>query len=292
MHTHRISRRHTVTVTGSPFRRFRDLSSFSAVARKGWRALASGLLAAAVGSAAYADEAKIRAELPTKMPNLAEIKSVTKTPVKNLYEVVLAGADVVYVTGDSRHILVGNLIDADKGISLTDPLMEEFGKTLFDWLDFSGSFKIVRGNGKRHMAVFEDPNCGYCKRYEKELKTIDDVTVHVFLVPMLGNDSAAKSVNIWCAKDKGKAWLDWMTENIQPPQASKTCDTSALSRNLEFAHNHNIRGVPMTLFSDSTRVGGIISMDRVRKHLKDAEAARKQQQKDSKKSRLNPAADD
>lgn len=282
MLTHRISRRHTVT--GSPFRRFRDLSSFSAVARKGWRALAAGLLAAAVGSAACADEAKIRAELPTKMPNLAEIKSVSKTPVKNLYEVVLgAGADVVYVTGDSRHILVGNLIDADKGISLTEQRMEELSKVSFDRLDLNDSFKIVRGNGKRHMAVFADPNCPFCKRYEKELKAIDDVTVHVFLVPMLSNDSVTKSVNIWCAKDKGKAWLGWMTENVQPPQASKTCDTSVLSRNLEFARDHYIKGVPMTLFSDSTRVGGVISRDRVRKHLKDAEAARKQQQKNSKK---------
>lgn len=246
--------------------------SVSSVAKR-LRAGAIGLLALACGMA-FANETTIRAQLPKKLPDLPSIKSVTVTPVKGLYEVIIGESDVVYVTGDARYILQGDLIDIESKTSLTEQRVEELTKIDFDKLDFENAFKIVRGNGKRHLALFEDPNCGYCKRFEKQLKTIDNVTVHLFLLPILGDDSVVKSANIWCAKDKGKTWLDWMTKGVKPPKVMKKCDTSALMRNVEYARKHRINGTPATIFSDSTRVGGAISMDRVRDYLEAAESAK------------------
>lgn len=238
------------------------------------RAGALGLLTFACGMA-FASEANVRAQLPKKLPDLPAIKSVTATPVKGLYEVVVGESDVLYVTGDARYILQGDLIDVESKTSLTEQRVEELTKVHFDKLDFRNSFKIVRGNGKRQMAVFEDPNCGYCKRFEKQLKTIDNVTVHMFLLPILGEDSVTKSANIWCARDKGKTWLKWMTEDVKPPKVMKKCDTSALMRNVEFARRYRINGTPVTFFTDNARVGGAVSMDRIRNHLEAAEAAAK-----------------
>ena len=90
------------------------------------------------------------------------------------------------------------------------------------------AFKIVRGNGKRKLAVFEDPNCGYCKQFERDLTKVDNVTIHLFLYPVLGPDSVVKSRNIWCAKDKAKAWTDWMVRDVTPDAAAANCDTAAL----------------------------------------------------------------
>ena len=80
-------------------------------------------------------------------------------------------------------------------------------------LPIKDAFTIVRGNGKRKLAVFEDPNCGYCKRFERDLQKVDNVTIHMFLYPILGPDSVEKSKNIWCAKDQAKAWLDHMVRD-------------------------------------------------------------------------------
>ena len=90
----------------------------------------------------------------------------------------------------------------------------------------------MRGDGKRKLAVFEDPNCGYCKRFEADLQKVNNVTIHMFLYPILSKDSTDKSKNIWCAKDKARAWNDWMLRDVQPAAAS--CDAAALTRNVEF----------------------------------------------------------
>jgi len=115
--------------------------------------------------------------------------------------------------------------------------------------------------------VFEDPNCGYCKRFEKDMKTVDNVTVYLFLYPVLGPDSAAKSRDIWCSKDKGKAWGDWMEANAKPATAAASCDVAALQRNVEFGRKYNITGTPTLIFSDGTRAPGAIPAEQVEKQL-------------------------
>jgi len=113
--------------------------------------------------------------------------------------------------------------------------------------------------------VFEDPNCGYCKRFERDLQQVSDVTIHTFLIPILGADSAEKSKNIWCAKDKNKAWLDWMVRDQPPAKAS--CDTSALERNLAYSKKYKITGTPTMFFVDGSRVPGAVSVDQIEKTL-------------------------
>jgi len=130
------------------------------------------------------------------------------------------------------------------------------------------AFTMVRGNGKRRLAVFEDPNCGYCKRFERDLQGVDNVTVYLFLYPILGPDSTEKSRNIWCAKDKAKAWLDWMVRDQSPAKAS--CDSSALTRNTEFGRKHRITGTPTLIFNDGTRVPGAVPAAQVEKQLAEA----------------------
>ncbi|MCZ8284261.1 MAG: DsbC family protein, partial [Bacteroidia bacterium] len=135
----------------------------------------------------------------------------------------------------------------------------------FEKLPVNDAFKIVRGDGKRKLAVFEDPNCGYCKRFERDLTSVDNVTVYLFLYPVLGQDSIVKSRNIWCAKDKVKAWNDWMLRNTTP--AAAECDMAPIKRNREFGQKYNITGTPTLLFSNGTRAPGAISAQEVEKML-------------------------
>ena len=117
-------------------------------------------------------------------------------------------------------------------------------------------FTVVHGSGARKLAVFEDPNCGYCKHFEAELQNVNNVTVYVFLIPILGEDSVAKARDIWCSKDRADAWEGWMIKHQAP--ATGKCDTVAIDRNLAFAQRYRINGTPALFFADGTRVPGAI----------------------------------
>ncbi|MEO5669535.1 MAG: DsbC family protein, partial [Ramlibacter sp.] len=184
-----------------------------------------------------------------------------------IYEIRL-GMDLFYTDAEGNFLIQGSLIDTKAGRNLTEERQEKLMAIDFNALPVKDAFTIVRGNGKRKIAVFEDPNCGYCKRFERDLQKVDNVTVHLFLLPILGPDSFEKSRNIWCAKDKGKAWQDWMVRDQGAAQA--TCDAAALARNVEFGKKYRITGTPTLVFADGTRVPGAIGAPQVEKLLAEA----------------------
>ena len=228
--------------------------------------LAAGLLAATVG--ASAQEATIRKNLAERTPQIGRVDEITKAPVPGLYE-VRVGSELYYTDAEGNFLIVqGQILDTRQRRNLTQERVEKLTAIDFATLPFKDSFTMVRGNGKRKVAVFEDPNCGYCKRFERDLQKVDNVTIYMFLYPILSQDSTDKSRNIWCAKDKTKAWNDWMVRDQTP--ASATCDTAALARNLEFGKKHKITGTPTLIFADGSRVPGAIGAAQVEKFLAEA----------------------
>jgi len=227
------------------------------------------LLALSLGSA-LAQEAAIRKNLTERLPNLPRIDEINKTPMAGLYEVRVNGSDIFYTDTEGNFLIQGNLIDTKARRNLTEERVEKLNAVAFDALPLKDAFTVVHGNGKRKMAVFEDPNCTYCKRFERDMQKVNDVTMYVFLYPILSPDSTEKSKNIWCAKDRGKAWQELMLRD-QPP-ASASCDTSALGRNIELGKKHRITGTPTLIFADGSRVPGAISAQQVEKYLTDAKA--------------------
>ena len=211
-----------------------------------------------------AQEATIRKNLAERLPQLGKIDEVNKTPMSGLFEVRM-GTDVLYTDAEGNFLIQGSLIDTKQQRNLTEERVEKLLAVDFSSLPIKDAFTIVRGNGKRKLAVFEDPNCGYCKRFERDLQKVDNVTIYMFLYPILSSDSTDKSRNIWCAKDKGKAWQDWMVRDVAAPSAS--CDTGALVRNLEFGKKHKITGTPTLIFADGSRVPGAINSQQVEKFL-------------------------
>jgi thiol:disulfide interchange protein DsbC len=228
----------------------------------------AGLLLA---GAAFAQEATIRKNLSERVPQMGKIDEVSRSPMPGLFE-VRVGTELYYTDAEGNFVLHGQMIDTRQKRNLTEERVAKLTAIDFDALPLKDSFTIVRGNGKRKLAVFEDPNCGYCKRFERELQKVDNLTLHVFLYPVLGPDSAVKSRNIWCAKDKVQAWNDWMVREqpITPAASAAGCDATALERNRDFGRKHQITGTPTLVFVDGTRVPGAIPAAQVEKLLADA----------------------
>jgi thiol:disulfide interchange protein DsbC len=218
-----------------------------------------------MASAALPQEAAIRKNLGERIPQLQKIDEVSKSPIKGIYEVRVNGTEIYYTDASANYLIQGSLIDTKQRRNLTEERTDKLTAINFEALPFKDAFTIVRGNGQRKIAVFEDPNCGYCKRFERDLQKVNNVTVYLFLFPILSPDSNEKSKNIWCAKDRAKAWQDWMVRDALP--ASTNCDTAALGRNVEMGHKFKITGTPTLVFADGSRVPGAIDADQVEKHL-------------------------
>ena len=221
-----------------------------------------------VSLTAVAQEAAIRKNLAERLPQLEKIDEVSKSPMSGLYEIRVNGSEIFYTDAEGNFLIQGNLIDTKQRRNLTEERVDKLLAINFDSLPLKDAFTIVRGNGKRKMAAFADPNCGYCKKFERDLVKVDNVTIHMFLYPILGPDSIEKSKNVWCAKDKAKSWNDWMLRDQLP--ATGSCDTAAVARNVELGRKFKITGTPTLVFADGSRVPGAIGSAQVEKHLTDA----------------------
>jgi thiol:disulfide interchange protein DsbC len=167
------------------------------------------LLAAAlacVALTALADEAEVKKAVEAR---LGKVEKIVKAPMAGVWEVTVDG-QIFYADDKGAYLIFGNLLDMKTGKNLT-------AERQFNALPLDLAVKQVRGSGKNVMVTFEDPNCGYCKKLAKDVLTLKDVTVYTFLLPVLGDDSFEKSKAIWCAPDKSKAWVDWMTAKRRRP---------------------------------------------------------------------------
>lgn len=225
-----------------------------------WALAASAFLF--VGSA-HADDASIKKAVEEKLS--AKVDAVTKSSYLGLYEVYAEG-NIFYTDEKVSVIFAGNLIDTKTMQNVTQERLQKLSAIKFSELPLDLAVKTVRGKGTRVFATFEDPNCGYCKRFAKDLQALDDITVYTFLYPILSADSEQKSKQIWCAPDKTKAWLGWMIDGNTPTGDGKcnhpTDKVKALGEKLR------ISGTPTVFFSNGERVGGAIPAAQVDRRLK------------------------
>ena len=191
------------------------------------------------------------------------IDSVTRTPY-GLYEVRI-GSDLLYTDDKVSFVLDGTLIDAATKRNVTRERVEKLLAVNFDELPLDLAIKQVRGNGSRRIALFEDPNCGYCKQLRKSMTGIDNVTVYTFLYPILAPDSTTKSRAVWCSADRAKTWDDWML-NGKTPTGAGTCDTP-IEKVVALGKKLQITGTPTIFFGDNTRVGGAMPPDQLKAKL-------------------------
>jgi len=236
------------------------------------RILALGLsLTLAAAPAVQANEALIRKTIAERIPDFPKIDEVRPTPIPGLFE-VRVGLDIFYADAKGEFLLHdASLIDLKTRRNLTQARIDQLSQISFASLPLKDAIVWKRGSGERKLAVFADPNCGYCKRLERTLQELKDVTVYTFLLPILGADSKDKSRSIWCAKDSSAVWLDWMLRNKQPAAVAGSCDETALQRNRQFADKHRIQGTPAILFEDGTRAPGALDLAAIEERLKRAE---------------------
>jgi|APCry1669189534_1035231.scaffolds.fasta_scaffold12318_2 thiol:disulfide interchange protein DsbC len=205
---------------------------------------------------------KIKAELQKQFGQNIQIKSITPSPIVGIFEVI-ANNSVVYVDAQAKFLIQGSIVDLKNGANITEAREEELHRIAFNTLPLKDAITYVKGDGSRKVAVFADPNCGYCKALEKTFQTMDNLTVYTFLIPILAADSATKSKAIWCSAEPSKTWVNWMVSQTALP--SKTDCATPLERNLDLAKKLGINGTPALFFTDGNRIPGAASKDDIEK---------------------------
>ena len=215
----------------------------------------------ALAAPAWADEQTIRSVVASKLRD-GRILEVRRLDYAGLYEVTVQRRDgyaVVYTDESASVILTGSLIDARTDRNLTEERIRRL--SVIDWnaLPFKWALTAKRGDGRRELAVFSDPNCPYCRRFEADLATLDDITVHIFLYPVIKPESVVQTKAVWCSRDRVKAWNDLMLRRVQPT-AKPDCATPidelvALGRRL------GASGTPTWFLRNGERYSGAMPLD-------------------------------
>lgn len=222
------------------------------------RILLVALLLPALPAMAQGVEDKIKKLLQQRLGEGTQVESVAKTPYNGLYE-VRVGNEIIYTDAEAKYVFIGRILDTETSRDLTQARLDEINRIRFTDLPLDLAVKSVKGTGKRVIAVFEDPNCGYCKRFRKTLADTKDVTVYTFLYPILSDDSRTKVKNVMCSSDKAKAWDDWMVNGKTPVAAPESCNPNAsVDKVVELGKKLKVTGTPTIFFTDGSRIPGAI----------------------------------
>jgi thiol:disulfide interchange protein DsbC len=239
------------------------------------RIITAGLLSLAILplTCGAQDTSKVNAEIVKKAIETkfagVKVEGVLKTAYGGLYEVRTQAGDVIYTDDKVGFVVMGSIIDAQTKENVTDERKRKLSSIKFDTLPLDLAMKQVRGNGKRIVATFEDPNCGYCKQLQHDLADVTDVTIYTFLYPILAADSSEKSKAIWCSPDPVKSWNDWMRNGVLP--AGKTECNAPMDKVVELGAKLRISGTPTMFFANGERMPGAVTRDRFEQMLNDGE---------------------
>lgn len=222
------------------------------------------LLMYLLSSVAHADQASLKKSLDSYFPN-EKIEILNETPFLGLYEVVVGG-QLFYVDERANYFFSGYIFDLNTEKNITEERLREIKDSQrvdINSLPLGLAIKEVKGNGKRKLAIFSDPNCGYCKRLEKELVNVSDVTIYTLLYPIL-NGSKEVAKTIWCSDDRFKAWNNFMLNSIKPTGTDCKTPIDAL---IQIGKKHGFNSTPTMIFADGTVVPGMISAEAIEKKL-------------------------
>jgi thiol:disulfide interchange protein DsbC len=227
------------------------------------------LACALASGAATADDARIRKAVEEKLGGV-KVEGIQKGPL-GLYEVRFRGSSgmrIVYTDENATHIFVGKIYETQSDKDLTEERLRKLNAIRFDSLPLEQAVKIQRGSGKRVIAMFSDPYCPACKTFEKVLQQVDDITVYVFMFPVIRPELADQSKAVWCSSDRAKAWLDIALRG--KPSAAKAGCANPVDKNVELGRTLGVNSTPTLVLANGERITGGLALDDLNEVLESA----------------------
>jgi thiol:disulfide interchange protein DsbC len=220
------------------------------------RFLAMTMMLALGAARAFADEAQIRKVVEAKLGGV-KVEGVQPGPL-GLFEVRFrspaGGMRILYTDANATHIFLGKIYETESDRDLTEERLRKLNAIKFESLPFEQAVKVQRGNGKRVLAMFSDPYCPACRQFEQTLQQVDNITIYVFMFPVIRPELTDQSIAVWCSPDRAKAWLDVALRG-KPPTAKPNCP-NPVEKNLELGHSLGVNSTPTLVLANGERLAG------------------------------------
>lgn len=222
------------------------------------------LFLATSSAVSISDDEKARVNTALTKMNI-QAKTIEQSPIPGLY-LIETPHGVMYVDKTVTYLVSGQITNLQKQVNETEAWTNKKYQVDFKSLPFKSAISVKVGKGERQIALFEDPNCQYCKKLRQTLAEIENITIHVFQYNILSPDSFAKSKNIWCASNRATALNNWMLKGVMPEPAKESCQYSDQEVKA-MAEKYHFRGVPVLVFQDGSRIPGAAGKDAIEKRL-------------------------
>ena len=236
------------------------------------------LLILLAATSVFANEAQIRKAVEPKLGPGAKIDGIQPAPVTGLFEVRIRsgeGVQLIYTDATGAHIILGRIIDSRTDRNLTDERTRKLNAVKFESLPLDQAVKIQRGNGKRVLAMFSDPYCPACRQFERALAQIDDITIYVFMYPVIRPENADHSRAVWCSTDRAKAWLELAAApRPKVPEANASC-ANPIDKVLETGRKLGVNSTPTLFLVNGERLTGGLAADDLKELLDQSATARR-----------------
>jgi len=235
------------------------------------------LMGLLLANAAFANEAQIRKALEPKLGG-AKIEGVQPAPIKGLWEVHVRterGMRLLYTDATGAYVIDGSIHEVRTNRDLTEERLRKLNAIKFESLPLDLAVKVQRGNGKRVLAMFSDPYCPACRQFERSLAQIDDITIYVFMYPVIRPENADHSRAVWCSADRAKAWLE-LAAASQPkvPTTGASCP-NPVDKVVDFGHKLGVNSTPTLILTNGERLSGGLRTEELRELLDQTAAARR-----------------
>jgi thiol:disulfide interchange protein DsbC len=228
-------------------------------------------------ASAFANEAQIRRALEPKLGG-AKIEGVQPAPVPGLFEVRVRsqeGLQILYTDAAGGYVIQGKIFDLRNDRDLTEERLRKLNAIKFEALPLALAVKIQRGNGSRVMAMFSDPYCPACRQFERELAKVENLTLYVFMYPVIRPANKDHSVAVWCSPDRAKAWIE-LAAGPRPkvPDAAPSC-ANPVEKTLQAGRALGVNSTPTLFLANGERVAGMMAADDLSDLLNQAAAQAK-----------------
>src|SRR5205085_1997477 len=231
--------------------------------------IAAAVAALAFATLSFGNEAVIRKVLESKMGGI-KIEGIQPGPIPGLFEVryrSAEGVQVVYTDANATYIIVGTIYESRSSRNLPEERMRKLNAIKFESLPLDLAVKVQRGNGKRVMAMFSDPYCPACRQFERSLAQVDNVTIYIFMYPVIRPENTEHSRMVWCSKDRAKAWLDLAAApKPKVPEAPAGCG-DPVDKVLKLGRSLGVNSTPTLILANGERVTGGLSGPDLREML-------------------------
>ncbi|MFV2058150.1 MAG: thioredoxin fold domain-containing protein [Thiohalomonadales bacterium] len=199
--------------------------------------------------------------------------SIAESILPGLYEVIY-GAQVIYISGDGRYMVEGDIFDMQTRVNLTEGKRQGGRLKAVSSIDKDSLiiFKAKDGKTKHVITVFTDIDCGYCRKLHKEMADYNNLGIEIQYAsfPRSGVDTASyyKAIYVWCAKDPQKA-MNFAKNGAKLEQLKtieqvegKDCSVS-IKKHLATAREIGVTGTPTLVMSDGQVVPGYVPAKRL-----------------------------